>query len=50
VILLIRHAEKSLAGEQCLTPQGLADALNYGKQLKQQGMQPDEIIRVVVSF
>ncbi len=44
MILLIRHAEKSPAGEQCLTSQGLDDALNYGKQLKQQGMQPDEII------
>lgn len=44
MILLIRHAEKSPAGEQYLTSQGLDDALNYGKQLKQQGMQLDEII------
>lgn len=44
MILLIRHAEKSLAGNQSLTNQGLDDALNYGKNLKQQGICFDEII------
>lgn len=44
MILLIRHAEKSLTGEQNLTNQGLDDALNYGKKLKMQGINFDEII------
>lgn len=44
MILLIRHAEKSPKGEQCLTFRGLDDALNYGKRLKRQGIQLDEIM------
>jgi broad specificity phosphatase PhoE len=44
MILLIRHAEKSLVGEQDLTYQGLVDALNYGVKLKQRGVDFDEII------
>ncbi len=44
MILLIRHAEKSLTGKQNLTSKGIDDALNYGKKLKQQGVYFDEII------
>jgi len=44
MILLIRHAEKSLLGEQGLTNQGINDALNYGKDLKHQSVYFDEII------
>lgn len=44
MILLIRHAEKSLTEKQNLTKQGLNDALNYGKKLKHQNIYFDEII------
>lgn len=44
MILLIRHAEKSLTGNQDLTMTGLTDAYLYGQKLKNQGVHFDEII------
>ncbi|MEN8215566.1 MAG: histidine phosphatase family protein [Pseudomonadota bacterium] len=38
MIYLIRHAEKSLVGEQTLTKKGLQDAFFYGRKLSQTGI------------
>ncbi|MFW8602375.1 histidine phosphatase family protein [Desulfobacterota bacterium M19] len=43
MILLIRHAEKSLTGNQDITQNGINSALKYGNKLKQEGIQFDEI-------
>jgi len=44
MILLIRHAEKTLIGTGNLTQKGLDDASNYGKELTQQGISFDRVI------
>ncbi|MCP4134124.1 MAG: histidine phosphatase family protein [bacterium] len=44
MIYFIRHAEKSLTGEQALTERGFHDAYNYGKFLSQQGLRFDEVV------